>query len=640
MFTSPFDQKINKIEIPEESDIIFVSDMFAEDITGGAELTSEALITSSPYNIFKLHSKNVTNEVIQQGVSKYWIFGNFSYVSQELYPTIISNLNYSVIEYDYKFCKYRSQEKHLMAEKSPCDCAEQMHGKMISAFFYGAKSLWWMSENQRNIYHNKFPFLSKIKNTVLSSVFDESFFQYTNLISKENKDKIKNKWLVVGSNSWIKGVKTAVDYCEKEGLDYEVVQGLDYKDLLDKLSISKGLVFLPSGGDTCPRLVIEAKLLGCDLILNENVQHASEEWFSTKDAKKTLDHLYHARKRFWTGISSHIEKVPTISGYTTTLNCIKQNYPFTESIESMLGFCDQIVVVDGGSTDGTWEELEKLSKLNNQILLIKQERDWSDKRFAVFDGLQKALARAHCTGEICWQQDSDEIVHENDFSKIKALSSKIPKGMDLVALPIIEFWGGPEKVRIDVNPWKWRLSRNRPHITHGIPAHLRRFDDEGRLYSQPGSDGCDYIRSDSFEPIQFATFYDENSHKLRELAMSGDEESVKEYQKWFYNVAEQLPSVYHYSWFDIERKINTYKNYWSKHWQSLYDIKQEDTADNNMFFNKPWSKVKKKEIKELASKLSSEMGGWIFHNKIDFSKKTPHIYPPDGHPSFIKGWIK
>ena len=83
----------------------------------------------------------------------------------------------------------------------------------------------------------------------------------------------------------------------------------------------------------------------------------------------------------------------------------------------MLNFCDQVVVVDGGSTDGTWEKLQEMSAAHEEgrLLIHKQERDWNSKRFAVFDGLQKALARALCTGEFCWQQDSDEVVHERDY---------------------------------------------------------------------------------------------------------------------------------------------------------------------------------------------------------------------------------
>ena len=68
-----------------------------------------------------------------------------------------------------------------------------------------------------------------------------------------------------------------------------------------------------------------------------------------------------------------------------------------------------------------------------------------------------------------------------DFDKIKNLVNNFPKNVELIALPVIEYWGGPEKVRLDVNPWKWRLSRNLPHITHGIPANLRKFDKDGHV---------------------------------------------------------------------------------------------------------------------------------------------------------------
>jgi len=118
-------------------------------------------------------------------------------------------------------------------------------------------------------------------------------------------------------------------------------------------------------------------------------------------------------------------------------------------------------------------------------------------------------------------------------------------------------------------------------------------------------------------------------------------EAMQQYTNWFESIARDLPSVYHYSWFNIDRKIKTYKNYWSKHWQSLYDITQEDTPDNNMFFNKSWSDVSEEEIQDLSQRLSEEMGGWIFHKKIDFSNPTPFIKATaSNHPEIIKEWIK
>ena len=159
------------------------------------------------------------------------------------------------------------------------------------------------------------------------------------------------------------------------------------------------------------------------------------------------------------------------------------------------------------------------------------------------------------------------------------------------------------------------------------------------LYSLPGTDGCDYIRSDNFEPISFANFYTEDAHNMRMAALKGDNDSLDSYESWITGIRENLPGVYHYSWYDIERKIRTYRDYWSKHWQSLYDIIQDDTSENNMFFDKQWKDVSDDEIKNLALRLSSEMGGWIFHEKIDFSKKTPWISLNGEHPVSIKEWI-
>ena len=253
-------------------------------------------------------------------------------------------------------------------------------------------------------------------------------------------------------------------------------------------------------------MVIEAKLLGCKLHLNENVQHKDEEWFSTDDIDTIDQYLRNAHNVFWAKIQNNINERKTLSGYTTTKNCIEQKYPFKESIVSMLSFCDEVCVVDGGSSDGTWELLQELANENDKLKIMQVKRDWEHKRFAVFDGLQKAAARKMCTKDFCWQMDSDEIVHEDDGTKIHNIINKFPTDCDLLALPVIEYWGSTEKVRCDINSWKWRLSRNASHITHGIPASLRKYDEDGNMFSALGSDGCDYIHEVTGEQINFMNF--------------------------------------------------------------------------------------------------------------------------------------
>jgi len=637
MFQNPFDIQNKKTSLRNESEVIFVSDLFLEDYVGGAELTSQSIIDACPFDIECVKSTEVTVELLQSGHQKYWIFGNFSGMNPDLIPTVVANMNYSVLEYDYKYCKYRSPEKHKFSENKDCDCHEQMTGKMISAFYYGAKSLWWMSEGQEDHYHRLFPFLQEKESVVLSSVFDDKFFALIKLLREETADVERKGWIVLGSTSWIKGAEEAEQWCKDNNKEYEVLWRLPYETVLEKLATAEGFVYLPQGMDTCPRMVIEAKLLGCQLQLNDYVQHKDEIWFNTDDSFDTEAYLYAARERFWNSIKASMEWKPSIGGYTTTKDCISQKYPFRQCIESMLAFADEVVVVDGGSSDGTWEELQKMASdsEDDKLKVFQVARDWTSSRHAVFDGLQKAEARSRCTSEFLWQMDSDEIVHEDDCAKILELCRNFPKQAELVSLPVIEYWGSEQKVRMDINPWKWRLSKNNPHITHGIPADLRKYDEEGNLYASPGTDGCDYVHADSFERIPHASFYTGEVENVRRQAMTGNEESLNAYSNWFQSVTSQLPGVHHYSWFDLERKIKTYRDYWQTHWESLYNIEQEDTSENNMFFQKPWSEVTDDDIKNLSVELGEKMGGWVFHSPVDFTRPTPSLSLEQSQPKYM-----
>lgn len=626
-------------QIDPSAQVVFVADLFVEDYVGGAELTSEAIISESPFKVMKIRSKDVTMELLQQGMDKFWIFGNFASLNPQLIPSIVGNISYSILEYDYKYCRFRSPEKHQTSTGQPCDCHDQMNGKLISAFYHGAEGMWWMSEGQKSHYTNLFPFLSEKSSVVLSSVFSKNTLGTIKALREGIKKSGEERkgWVVLGSESWIKGFDDAKKWCEDGGKEADILWNVPYETTLARMATAEGFVYLPKGKDTCPRMVIEAKLLGCKLHLNENVQHKDEEWFANDDIESIEEYLYAAPALFWNAIRNMMDYTPVISGYTTTYNCVKQNYPFIESIKSMLGFCNEVCIVDGGSIDGTLEALRDLAEKDARVKVKLIERDWNHPRFAVFDGAQKAEARAMCSGDFLWQMDSDEVVHESDYKKIVELTRKFPKGVDLLALPVVEYWGSSEKVRVDVNPWKWRLSRNNKNITHGIPKQQRKTDEEGRLYSA-GSDGCDYIFADSFEPVPFISFYTNEVNAARQQALLGNKDALNAYSGWLNNVVENLPGVHHYSWYDIERKIHTYKNYWSKHWTALFNQVQDDTAENNKFFGRPWSEVSDSDIKDLATKMKNELGGWIFHSLVDFSRPTPSITVRSGSPAIMKDW--
>ena len=629
----------------QDADVIFVADMFLEDYGGGAERTTEALFEVATYNTAKVKSSEVNQDLIQQGVGKFWVFFNYSGMDHNLIPLIVANCNYAIVEYDYKFCQYRSIDLHKRETGKNCDCHDQQLGKIISAFLHGSEHIFWMSKRQSEIYHERFPFLQDNNQTVLSSIFSVDDLEFIERLknAREKNDWNKNIWAVIDGNSWIKGVeesKTAVTETFPEST-VEVLGGLSYYDLLKSLSEFHGLSFHPLGGDTCPRTVIEASLLGLELLINDNVQHVSEAWFSG-DVDEIESYLLSRPEVFWDTITNFIERDVVLSGYTTTKNVIESDYPWQASIQSLLGFCDEVVVVDGGSDDGTWEALQYLAESEEKLKVYQVKRDWNDYRFAVFDGQQKAVARSLCKGDWCWQMDIDEVVHENDYEKVKKLARQIPKSVKIVCLPVIDYWGKEDKVRVDVNPWKWRLSRNDTHITHDIPAQHRAYDEKGNVYSL-GSDGCDYVHTDNYQPIPHMNFYTPQHEQVRQQIMNDENfkvQNLPNYENFINAAIKELPTVHHYSWFDIERKINTYKNYWSKHWASLYNKTTEDTPDNNMFFDKSWKDVSDEEIVNLANKMNNELGGWVFHSRVDFNKPTPWYNIDSKHPELIIEWLK
>ena len=281
--------------------IIFVADAFVDEYVGGAELTTEAIISSSLLPSARIRSAEVTQELMADMKHCFWVFGNFASLKEDCMLYAIKNLNYSVLEYDYKYCMFRSPGKHRKA-LGQCDCHETTAGRLRALFLAKSKINWWMSDNQREKQKELFPFLV---GQTLSSVFSHGTLNYIESLDIQNKD---DKWIILNSKSWIKGVDEAVKYAKDNDLNYELVWGLGYKDLLAKLASSKGLIFFPLAGDTCPRMVIEAKLLGCELILNDNVQHKDESWFGTRES--CLEYLRDRINVFWGRIEQEIPYIP------------------------------------------------------------------------------------------------------------------------------------------------------------------------------------------------------------------------------------------------------------------------------------------------------------------------------------------
>ena len=280
----------------ENKKIYFICDFFKEDYTGGAELTTDSLIQHAPsaFKIERVHSQNVTEEFLNNNINNLFIIGNFQNLNIKNKLFLIKNNKYSIIEYDYKFCKYRSIEKHKLIESIECNCTKSKENRINLLFYAHSDMVWFMSDRQRNVFLDKLDFLKKEKTKILSSVFSKKDLDF---ILKQDTSKKSGAYTILNSSSWIKGTKENIDFAKNNGLKFNLVAGLAYKEMIATLAQSKGLIFRPLGSDTCPRIVIEAKLLDCELLLNENVQHKNEEWFTNKSS--CIEYLRANANFFW-----------------------------------------------------------------------------------------------------------------------------------------------------------------------------------------------------------------------------------------------------------------------------------------------------------------------------------------------------
>jgi hypothetical protein len=273
--------------------IIYVADMFVEECEGGAELTSDAIIKSSPYNIVTIRSQDLNITLAEKHLDKFWIFGNFFEIRNSAKEYIINNLKYSVIEYDYKYCKRRNEDFCIILD-GECKCNKNLNENLNALLLLHSKYIWWMSEGQKKLYHDKIPCLRRNQQDVLSSVFSRNTLNY---IAELQNTRKNNKYLIYNTKAALKNTHGAIDFAKYNKLPFNLVGDLKYFEFLRELSRHKGLIYVPLAKDTCPRLVIEAALLHCELYLNEYVQHATEDWFQNEN--KINKHLAGRSQLFW-----------------------------------------------------------------------------------------------------------------------------------------------------------------------------------------------------------------------------------------------------------------------------------------------------------------------------------------------------
>lgn len=278
--------------------VLFLADQFSDASRtrhdrhpGGAELTDSAALAACPWSV----TTRRFSELSRGEVSGYdaLVVANSQSATPEQLLEIAATGRHIPFEHDLRVCRWRGNfavsidPAHRRFQRCWCPHPEARR------LFETAAGVIFLTAFQERIYRNN-PWFRCGASRVLGS----SLFELSSLEQALRADGERHGTRVFASPHRIKGFAVAERYCREHGIEPLPIRGLPPREVLAAFARSERFVYLPIGPEWAGRMVVEARLLGCEVVLNDNVGVSGEPfWEGSRDA--AFDFVADGPKRFW-----------------------------------------------------------------------------------------------------------------------------------------------------------------------------------------------------------------------------------------------------------------------------------------------------------------------------------------------------
>ena len=274
--------------------IILISDFFIDDFVGGAALNDEEIykLLSKRFDVQKIKSRYLYEGFILENLDSFFIISNFFGISLPIRNLIEKKCKYILYCHDYKFVAHTNPAVFPDFKVPP--------NQLINVDFHlAAHKIICQSQLQKDIYDKNLKCPDKTVNFSGNLWADEHLKLLETLIGVEKNSKCA----IIHSEYPQKGVKESIQYCKEKEREYDVIGDSDYSKFLEVLSLYSTLVFHPSTPETCCRVILEAKMMGIDVVTNKLVGCTYENWYNLA-GKQLIDYMVEKRHTFCDFISS------------------------------------------------------------------------------------------------------------------------------------------------------------------------------------------------------------------------------------------------------------------------------------------------------------------------------------------------
>ena len=356
--------------------IVFISDFFLNQVSGGAEKCNEAFINkaSKKYNIVKKNSTQVTVEFIDNNKDGFFIISNFFGLSEKV-KRHLSNYDYIIYEHDHKYVTSNNPSLYKNFEIP-------VRNIINIDFYSSAKAVLCQSA-----FHSKILY----KNTLLTNIVNLAGNIWSDsdldLLSKNlsNTKSIKNA--IMRSDNRNKGQSAAVRYCKSNNIDFEFIESQSYEGFIKNLSKVENLYFFPQWVETYNRVSIEARILGCKLITNNLIGVTKESYYKLK-GKELLDFIRENNDNVVNKILNVIEQkeveffktteIPKVTFITSMYKGSKFIEHFLKNITSLDLFeTTEVLIFDSNSPENEYSICKPYLEKYDNIKYKRLEKNYS-----------------------------------------------------------------------------------------------------------------------------------------------------------------------------------------------------------------------------------------------------------------------
>lgn len=120
----------------------------------------------------------------------------------------------------------------------------------------------------------------------------------------------------------------------------------------------------------------------------------------------------------------------TLGGTIFIHNSISQGYCIKESVDCLKALCDEIIVVDAGSTDGTTDLVKSFANNKTQVVCCSNE-EWKEKQSVLKQEVlayYTNFAASFLSTEWHYNQQADEVLHQDCFEDVRKIIEEDAQG--------------------------------------------------------------------------------------------------------------------------------------------------------------------------------------------------------------------